>query len=531
MANLTGLSALFRLRPDRAADYLAAKGFKLSGPYWEMDGPQHSHLFTVANLAKMDVLQDIRSAVQQALDEGLTEKWFADQLVDVLKAKGWWGGKDGSLRRLHTIYATNLQTALMAGRHRQAVEQADRRPWAQYLAIRDHRSRPAHAAMHGQIFRLDSPAWACIAPPVGYNCRCRARYLSDRDMEKRGLKPAEDIQILEREPPGKQPVNPLTGATPQRWIQRGVSVPSKTKPGERDILWADPGWDNIPGSDGAERMLVDRLMAKATDLGDGVRMAVQAGLREVADKVEQAAVAATGEASGLEAQATAKKADQSQRLSTQIQKAANIADKNTLASDWIDDHRTKKPQSIKAHGMAQAEDMVSVSWEGIDYWFKKGTFSETSLADLVIAMADERLPRRLTSATKRVIFSDQPNMEDAYWAVRYNDPNFVSLATGGDGTIVIYRNQPIDIGSLAHEMGHNLATKKWQSTSPSPWSDYGKAMDSGEPPPTNYAKNSPSEDFAESVRLYFRYPQILKNSAPKRYTVIKKIIESAGYGG
>lgn len=615
MPNLNSLYALFRLRPDRAADYLAAKGFKLSGPYWEMDGPQHSHLFTVANLAKMDVLQDIRSAVQQALDEGHHEKWFADQLVDVLKRKGWWGGKDGSLRRLHTIYATNLQTALMAGRHRQAMEQIDRAPWAQYMAIRDHRSRPAHAALHGQVFRIDSPAWAAISPPNGYNsllpwqrvsghsfvglkawyagpaveilgksgsrlavtaqhpvltvngwiaagdlrkgdqligyrsdigscsvsadlhidnppptieevfntlslggscalpraalnlygdvvfikgdvdvvtadrqllshfesvrqeflaklgfhdahetevslssdgapmqvvgsqgdasasiggsqasffraessgdrkpvmnddpafaqlstdalragskattdlldpdtgliqddsliwkgafemrlvaqselnagkfmglrhgalgyapladifiggfavnpsahrdiidtqaglielddivdlrffdytghvydletatgniiayggintphiivsnCRCSARYLSDRELEKRGIKPAEDIQILEREPPGKMPVNPRTGATPQRWIQRGVSVPSKSTPGERDILWADPGWDNIPGSDGAERALVDRLMAKATDLGDGVRMAVMAALAEI----------------------------------------------------------------------------------------------------------------------------------------------------------------------------------------------------------------------------------------------------------
>lgn len=294
MPNLSGLAALFRLRPDRAADYLAAKGFRLSGPYWEMDGPQHSHLFTVANLAKMDILQDIRGAVQKALDEGHHEKWFADQLVDVLKRKGWWGGKDGSLRRLHTIYATNLQTALMAGRHRQAVEQADRRPWAQYLAIRDNRSRPAHAAMHGQIFRLDSPAWGVVAPPCGYSCRCRARYLSDRELEKRGLKPAEDIQILEREPPGNKPVNPATGESPQRWIQRGVSVPSKTRPGERDILWADPGWDNIPGSDGAERALVDRLMAKATDIGDGVMMAVQAGLQEVAEKMIQAqAVAVT----------------------------------------------------------------------------------------------------------------------------------------------------------------------------------------------------------------------------------------------
>ena len=288
MPNLTGLAALFRLRPDRAADYLAAKGFKLSGPYWEMDGPQHSHLFTVANLAKMDILHDIRGAVQQALDEGHHEKWFADQLVDVLKRKGWWGGKDGSLRRLHTIYATNLQTALMAGRHRQAMEQIDRAPWAQYMAIRDHRSRPAHAAMHGHIFRIDSPAWAVVSPPCGYSCRCSARYLSDRELERRGLTPSESVQILEREPPGKKPVNPLTGATPQRWIQRGVSVPSKTKPGERDILWADPGWDNIPGSDGAERALVDRLMAKATDLGDGVRMAVMAMLAEMEKAAQEA---------------------------------------------------------------------------------------------------------------------------------------------------------------------------------------------------------------------------------------------------
>lgn len=290
MPNLAGLAALFRLRPDRAADYLAAKGFRLSGPYWEMDGPQHSHLFTVANLAKMDVLQDIRSAVQKALDEGLTEKWFGDQLVDVLKRKGWWGGKDGSLRRLQTIYRTNLQTAYMAGRHQQALEQADRRPWAQYIAVLDQRTRPAHAALHGHVFRIDSPAWSVVAPSNSYNCRCRARYLSDRDLEKRGLNPAGDIQILEREPPGKMPVNPRTGATPQRWVQRGVSVPSKTKPGERDILWADPGWDNIPGSDGAERALVDRLMAKATDLGDGVRMAVMAmlaAMEQAAQEIEK----------------------------------------------------------------------------------------------------------------------------------------------------------------------------------------------------------------------------------------------------
>ena len=91
------------------------------------------------------MLADIKGAVQQALDSGQTETWFKAQLVDTLKAKGWWGPQvvvdadtqearivqAGSLRRLQTIYRTNLQSAYMAGRHRQALEQRDRAPWAQ----------------------------------------------------------------------------------------------------------------------------------------------------------------------------------------------------------------------------------------------------------------------------------------------------------------------------------------------------------------------------------------------------------------
>jgi SPP1 gp7 family putative phage head morphogenesis protein len=306
MPDLTPLAALFKLRPDRAADYLLAKGFKLSGPYWELDGPAHSHVFTVANLAKLDVLADIKGAVQQAIDEGRTEKWFKDNLVGVLQRKGWWGPgvsvdpvtmeakvfQQGSLRRLQTIYRTNLQSAYMAGRHRQALEQIDQAPWAQYLAIRDQRSRPAHAALHGQVFRLDSPAWAVIAPTNGYNCRCRARYLSDRDLEEKGLKPAQDVRILEREPPGNRPVDPLTGETPDRWIQRGVSIPDPLNPRDRLTLWADPGWDHLPGSTGAERRLIDRMLTRADELSNGIRELVLDDLaRRAADFVRAAGAA------------------------------------------------------------------------------------------------------------------------------------------------------------------------------------------------------------------------------------------------
>lgn len=288
---LPNLAALFQLLPQAAAKFLADKGIRITGPYWELDGPLHSQVFTVANLAKLDVLTDIKAAVQKAIDAGKTERWFRGELIDTLRRKGWWGPavavdpitqearlvQQGSLRRLQTIYRTNLQSSYMAGRHRQALEEADRAPFVQYLAVMDSRVRPAHAAMNEKIFRLDSPAWAIIAPPNGYNCRCRFRNLSQRELDKRGLRLAEDVRILERSVKG--PVDPLTGEGPARLIERGVSVPDLAKPGERLTLWADRGWDHLPGSDGAERALVDQVMAKAASLSDGIREAVVAELR------------------------------------------------------------------------------------------------------------------------------------------------------------------------------------------------------------------------------------------------------------
>ncbi len=281
---MVNLSALFNLPPERALAFLKAKGLQLTGPYWELNGPDNSRVFTVAHLAKVDVLADIKEALETALRDGNTLEWTQERLTGLLQAKGWWGKgvwtdpvtglqKDiqmGSLHRLETIYRTNLGNAYAAGRHRQAMEQIDRAPWVQYLAVRDHRTRPEHAALHGQVFRLDSPAWGVVAPKNSYNCRCRARYLSDRELVNRGLAPAEDVRILEREPPGKKPVDPTNGQFHQRWIQRGVSIADPNKPGERLTLWTDPGWDHLPGSDGQEQELIDKLMGKANLLGGGV---------------------------------------------------------------------------------------------------------------------------------------------------------------------------------------------------------------------------------------------------------------------
>ncbi len=178
------IRALFQLPPEQAIRYLESKGMRLSWNWWEMQREAYAKAFTVAKLARLGILQDIRNAVETALKEGQTEAWFRKELEDTLKKKGWWGKQvdvdpvtleaqlyqAGSTRRLQTIYRTNLQTAYMAGRQRQFDAEAARAPFVQYLAVRDSRTRPAHAALHGKVFRLDDPAVDVISAPNGFNC-------------------------------------------------------------------------------------------------------------------------------------------------------------------------------------------------------------------------------------------------------------------------------------------------------------------------------------------------------------------------
>ncbi|XLM22155.1 phage head morphogenesis protein, partial [Chromobacterium piscinae] len=99
--------------------------------------------FTVAKVTRLDILQDIRDAVEKALVEGKTLAWFKKELTPILKAKGWWGKQDvldketgevrevqlGSPWRLQTIYRANLQTAYMAGRWQIQIDNVDDRPF------------------------------------------------------------------------------------------------------------------------------------------------------------------------------------------------------------------------------------------------------------------------------------------------------------------------------------------------------------------------------------------------------------------
>lgn len=198
---------MIELKPlqfDEAIKFFREKGLVVSPLSWrDVWAEEHVRAFTVARVAAMDVLEDIRAEVDRAIEAGVTLKDFKASLGEVLARKGWLTPPaelpeeilpDGTVRkrltpwRLETIFRTNVQSAYSTGRYRQMLENAPRRPWWMYDAVGDYRTRPSHAAMDGRVYRYDHPIWDKWYPPNGFNCRCTVRTLSDRDMDRRGLK-------------------------------------------------------------------------------------------------------------------------------------------------------------------------------------------------------------------------------------------------------------------------------------------------------------------------------------------------------
>ncbi len=194
------LSYAIGLPPDKAIEYFESKGYKIGFRWQDVAAQAHAKAFTVAGVMKVDVLQDVRQALSDALKNGTTFDDFKKQLSPVLERKGWLGkgmivdeatgeieGKRLTPRRLDTIFRTNMQSAYMAGRYATQLEQVDTHPYWEYVAVLDSRTRPAHRALAGCVFRYDDPIWQTIYPPNGYRCRCRVRTRTVGYVEKNGI--------------------------------------------------------------------------------------------------------------------------------------------------------------------------------------------------------------------------------------------------------------------------------------------------------------------------------------------------------
>ena len=88
------LGISFDLPPEKALAWFESKGLAVSYAWQDMLHEQHTLAFTVAKMMDVDLLADVRSAVDKAIADGQTLAEFRQGLEPLLKNKGWWGKKD-----------------------------------------------------------------------------------------------------------------------------------------------------------------------------------------------------------------------------------------------------------------------------------------------------------------------------------------------------------------------------------------------------------------------------------------------------
>lgn len=140
-----------------------------------------------ARSAEAAVTKRVQALIVQAMREGLGEGEAGMRLTmgveEVRKRTAAW---TESYARM--AFRTNLNTAVTAGRFRQAQDQDVRAvvPCFRFDAVGDGDTRDNHRAADGLIFKVDNPIWNKIAPPLGYSCRCSLSYVTLPELRRMG---------------------------------------------------------------------------------------------------------------------------------------------------------------------------------------------------------------------------------------------------------------------------------------------------------------------------------------------------------
>lgn len=253
MADRPSIAAVIGLPPDQTVRAFDARDRLRTSVNWdEIWQQEHARFFTVAKVAKLDLLAELQASIADVLANGGTFQQWSDNLIPYLQKRGWWGKVqdaeltgtdqevDVGLGRLRTIYDTNLRVSRGAGRWSQIQELKKERPYLMYVAVNDSHTRPLHRRWGGLdasqpikiILPVDHPCWAIYFPPNGWGCRCTVRQLSERDLVRMGLSVTTDAQLRQI---GWLGADGTPGGQTQTFVRNGstqpVDVPIGVDPG------------------------------------------------------------------------------------------------------------------------------------------------------------------------------------------------------------------------------------------------------------------------------------------------------------
>jgi hypothetical protein len=257
--------------PKEALDYIKRKSLKPAFSYRDVWNEEHATGFTVAKAMQTDLLQDIKGAVEAAIENGQTFDAFRKDLRPTLEGKGWWGRKTmvdpvtgktvdaqlGSNRRLKTIYQTNIRSAYNQGVWERG-QASPAHPYIMYRIGPSQNHREEHRAWDGLVLPKDDPFWNAHYPPNDWGCKCYPRFISQATYERFKASGVPSPKAVDGSGGGSIPIK--TDRPPEQYK---TWVDARTGRVERLPVGIGPGFGWNPGLAGRPVPVLDTALTKA----------------------------------------------------------------------------------------------------------------------------------------------------------------------------------------------------------------------------------------------------------------------------
>lgn len=173
----------------QAIAFARSRGVLLPADYYALDLNTRQYASTVSYLAGLDQIQSVLDSAYKVLESGGTFRDF-QKLVEE-------SGIELSEAHLDNVFRTNTQNAYAHGRWLHQQQNKDKRPYLEYFAINDKRTRPSHLALDGVIRHIDDPFWQKWYAPNGYRCRCTINAITEKQAIRKGITSNEDLPDIE----------------------------------------------------------------------------------------------------------------------------------------------------------------------------------------------------------------------------------------------------------------------------------------------------------------------------------------------
>jgi hypothetical protein len=160
--------------------WVLAKDPTAIGSYLDLAPEEYARAFTAAQTAGTDIANDLYQGIVENLARNGSAADFAQQVIPILRAKGWLDGDQGQIAsRVQLIYDTNLRLARAAGRWATYQKARFALPYLRAFTVGDERVRHPpkskhsdHRAWDGIVLPVEHHFWTMYWPPLGFRCRC-----------------------------------------------------------------------------------------------------------------------------------------------------------------------------------------------------------------------------------------------------------------------------------------------------------------------------------------------------------------------